>query len=613
MNFFNNPQYNAIKVVLILLVIVGVAYFVITNINKNFLGVAMVGEGGERSSSRGGDGSSGGGESSSSRPRGSGTSNNGGTTGGTKPPKESTISTIVDNIFGNSVTLKDPDSDTKDQVVPPEEQKITTIVGTTTTNSITISDLDPGTHTFSIVANDPSGNTSPESAPITVKIDGTTSGDTTDPVISSIVTAVSQTSTTITWVTDEVASSIVEYGLTSSYGTQTTEADTSPYVTNHTLTITGLTQNTLYHFRVKSNDVVGNLAVSSDQTFTTQTNPIPTTPSITSSNPVSGSNNNSPKLIGSAPASSTVQLYTSSNCSGTPVVSGSASTFTSSGLTVSVANNSSTNFFASATDSGGKVSECSPKFTYTEVTPPTPDTTKPVISNISVNPSETSAVVTWNTDEPSSSLVLYGLSSGYESDSGAKDVISGVTSHSVTLSGLNTGTLYHLSVSSTDAYNNTAISSDQTFVTDTPQTYQCSDSVDNDGDGLTDLNDSGCSSSSDDNETNDLPSAPVPVNDSGQGDSGSSTNQNTSSCQIYGSPTLLIKYWSKGEEAKDVQQAVNQMEATNPPLVEDGIIGPKSLLGIKTVQSLLGTKVDGLWGKITQGLYETWVGNVCQN
>ena len=90
-----------------------------------------------------------------------------------------------------------------------------------------------------------------------------------DPTISSIAATTSSTSATISWDTDEVASTQIEYGLTNTYGTTTTETDTSTPVTSHSQTISNLTSCTEYNYRVLSRDVVGNQTTSSDNTFTT--------------------------------------------------------------------------------------------------------------------------------------------------------------------------------------------------------------------------------------------------------------------------------------------------------------------------------------------------------
>lgn len=93
--------------------------------------------------------------------------------------------------------------------------------------------------------------------------------DTSDSEISLVTSTPSTTSSSITWTTDELASSIVDYGLTSSYGTSTSETDTSPRVLSHSVTLPSLVACTTYHYRVKSNDAVSNLATGSDNTFTT--------------------------------------------------------------------------------------------------------------------------------------------------------------------------------------------------------------------------------------------------------------------------------------------------------------------------------------------------------
>ncbi|MDZ7266873.1 MAG: FG-GAP-like repeat-containing protein [candidate division KSB1 bacterium] len=92
--------------------------------------------------------------------------------------------------------------------------------------------------------------------------------DDTPPVISQVAaTAVTASQATITWNTDESSDSQVEYGLSSSYGA--VSVLDPALVRTHSVTLTGLQKSTTYHYRVISRDAAGNLAVSSDQTFTT--------------------------------------------------------------------------------------------------------------------------------------------------------------------------------------------------------------------------------------------------------------------------------------------------------------------------------------------------------
>lgn len=90
-------------------------------------------------------------------------------------------------------------------------------------------------------------------------------------------------------------------------------------------------------------------------------------PALTATSPASPANNNSPAIVGTAGAGTTqVSIYKTADCSGTPVVQGTAAAFASPGLTVGVADNTSTDFRATATDAAGGVSACSAPITYVE-------------------------------------------------------------------------------------------------------------------------------------------------------------------------------------------------------------------------------------------------------
>lgn len=108
---------------------------------------------------------------------------------------------------------------------------------------------------------------------------GTPSPDTTAPTMSGIsATSITTSGATIQWTTNEAATTRVEYGTTTSYGSMTV-LDAS-LVTNHSAAITGLASSTLHHFRVISKDAGGNTATSSDMTFTTGTPADTTAPLI---------------------------------------------------------------------------------------------------------------------------------------------------------------------------------------------------------------------------------------------------------------------------------------------------------------------------------------------
>jgi hypothetical protein len=80
------------------------------------------------------------------------------------------------------------------------------------------------------------------------------------------VSAIHETDVTITWNTNEEVNSTIEYGPTISYGS----VRTNPMiVTNHTLTLDGLSSATVYHYRIISIDPLGNKYESADSQFTT--------------------------------------------------------------------------------------------------------------------------------------------------------------------------------------------------------------------------------------------------------------------------------------------------------------------------------------------------------
>jgi hypothetical protein len=135
----------------------------------------------------------------------------------------------------------------------------------------------------------------------------TPSADTTPPAISSISSGTPGIATaTTTWMTDEAATSQVEYGTTSSYGATTTLDST--LTKTHSVLLSGLTASTTYHFRTRSADAAGNLTVSSDYTFTTATAPDITPPTVSQTAPTGGATVSGTSVNLSATASDNVAV-----------------------------------------------------------------------------------------------------------------------------------------------------------------------------------------------------------------------------------------------------------------------------------------------------------------
>lgn len=122
--------------------------------------------------------------------------------------------------------------------------------------------------------------------------------DTTAPVISGVgSSAITQTSAAINWTTDEPADGQMEYGTSTAYNTSSTLAPAT--TTAHSISLTGLTASTTYHYFVKSKDVAGNLATSSDYTFTTLVQPTATTTPPTATSTVAVKIKAEPKTLNS--------------------------------------------------------------------------------------------------------------------------------------------------------------------------------------------------------------------------------------------------------------------------------------------------------------------------
>ncbi|MCX6835090.1 MAG: fibronectin type III domain-containing protein, partial [candidate division Zixibacteria bacterium] len=107
---------------------------------------------------------------------------------------------------------------------------------------------------------------SPLQLPVSLSV---TAVDNTAPIISGVtgVGLASSTASNVYWTTNEPATSQVEYGLSQAYGTFSSLDAT--LVTDHAVTLTGLTADTVYHYRVISRDALNNEAISSDYTFRT--------------------------------------------------------------------------------------------------------------------------------------------------------------------------------------------------------------------------------------------------------------------------------------------------------------------------------------------------------
>ena len=84
-----------------------------------------------------------------------------------------------------------------------------------------------------------------------------TTDDTVPPVVSAIAVAPTGTTATVTWTTDEAATSRVDYGTSATALTSTASA--TGLSTTHSVGLSGLASGTTYYYRVTSADAAGKL------------------------------------------------------------------------------------------------------------------------------------------------------------------------------------------------------------------------------------------------------------------------------------------------------------------------------------------------------------------
>jgi PKD repeat protein len=131
--------------------------------------------------------------------------------------------------------------------------------------------------------------------------------DTTAPVISAVsATATSSTTASVTWTTNELSNSRVDYG--TSPTTLTLNATNGVLVTSHAITLTGLAPTTTYYYRVTSADGANNSSTSPNpptapRSFTTPATP-PNTPPVAGAAGVPSSGN-APLTVNFSGAAST--------------------------------------------------------------------------------------------------------------------------------------------------------------------------------------------------------------------------------------------------------------------------------------------------------------------
>jgi hypothetical protein len=139
----------------------------------------------------------------------------------------------------------------------------------TFSHKVTLSGLSAGTtYHFAVMSRDAAGNltTSTDKTFTTASI-----ADATAPLLSSVaVSGVSSTSATVSWTTNEPATSKVFFtsGTSLDLGTASSVTNNA-LVTNHSVTLIGLSASTTYSYAARSADSSGNVSTSGTGSFVT--------------------------------------------------------------------------------------------------------------------------------------------------------------------------------------------------------------------------------------------------------------------------------------------------------------------------------------------------------
>ncbi len=294
-----------------------------------------------------------------------------------------------------------------------------------------------------------------------IQVTGSTPSDTTSPIISGISTNnVDENSATISWSTNETATTTVLYSLTNDNFETTKGVD--GYSLSHSVTLSGLSPSTNYFYKLRSVDAAGNITETTVSSFTTLSvdNSGPTISTVNNSNitptgvTISFATN---ELSSSFIEYSTQSGFTQGN------IFGQADLVTSHTVILRSLSPSTTYYYKIRSADSLSNETISTQYSFTTLADPS-DVTSPTISGVSVSDiTYYSATISFTTDETASSFVEYGLTDSYGSIYGNN---TDTTTHTINLpDSLSHQSTYYYRVRVKDAANNETIGVGYTFIT----------------------------------------------------------------------------------------------------------------------------------------------------
>jgi hypothetical protein len=349
-----------------------------------------------------------------------------------------------------------------------------------TSHSLTLSNLTPDTkYYFRAMSADALNNKATEEDSETYYF--TTLADTTGPTISDIKSVVGETSAGVTWATSEAADSLVEYSIDTSYSSSTSSAS---LVQGHALTLSGLTNETTYNYRVTSEDIYGNSTTSPSYTFTTSSVTVGDTTAPTISNiSVSDITATSAKVSWETDEAADGKAeYGESEDYERGIAEGNHDYETSKAVTlIGLSPETTYHYRVQVVDAAGN-SNASGDATFTTgvqatitaleetgagissgTNAPSITSAAPAVSEIS----GTSVTISWETDKKATSEIYYQVKNSLDAPTSTGST-NYVLAHSVTLGNLTPATTYSYLVKSTDVNGNYVTSATYEFTTTLP-------------------------------------------------------------------------------------------------------------------------------------------------
>lgn len=215
------------------------------------------------------------------------------------PTPTYTISGMVFNDLDNDGVLDPAEIGYQDATVTLSGAASTSAT-TDSSGSYSFSGLNAGSYTITLTT--PAHYTSTSPNPVNINLTGSTVqgfaiNTQSAPTISAISITPTTNGGTISWSTSATASSRLDYGLAQVTENSTAESDTSPFVTNHTITLSNLLSCTTYKYRVRSKDAERLEAISNSNTFTTTGCPASTQPLVSTTSQISATSGGTLSLL----------------------------------------------------------------------------------------------------------------------------------------------------------------------------------------------------------------------------------------------------------------------------------------------------------------------------